>query len=260
MLMDIELLIVTMNNRDYKKLLSDMNIQSNALIGNQTDKNEVEFIKYGQHTAKIYSFCEKGVGLNRNNILMRSQGDICVIADDDMIFKDNYEDIVTKYYNRYPEADLIIFNIDEDITNRYVTKKDFKVNYFNYFRFGAARITFKRKSVLFNSVYFNQFFGGGCKYSHGEDTIFLKKCLDANLNIIAVSQSIAYLKPSASTWFHGYTIKYFMDQGILFYALSKRYYKFFCLQDAIRHRRLYKKNPVESYRMMIRGIHDVKNK
>ena len=62
----------------------------------------------------------------------------------------------------------------------------------------------------------------------------------SSLKIYAVSQTIAFLSDDReSTWFQGYTDKYFKDKGVLYYIMSKKYYKLLCLQDAIRHRKEY---------------------
>lgn len=253
----IEVLVTTVNNEDIPALINKMNIQSNSLVGNQTTFNKIEKIKVNSNDVKIYNFHEKGVGLNRNNLLMRAEADICILGDDDMVFKNDYEEIVREYFLKYSDADIIIFNIDEEKKDRFITKKDFKVKFYNYFRFGAARIVFKKDSILFNSIYFNQMFGGGCKFSHGEDTIFLSKCLKSGLKIVSVSESIAKLTPSKSTWFCGYTDKYFMDQGILFFAISKKFYKLLCLQDALRHSKIYGKKVIDIYKLMICGVNNI---
>lgn len=260
--MSTEVLITTVNNSGIERLLEQMNIQTNACVGNQCNTNSVEKIIWKNKEIKIYSFKEKGVGLNRNNILMRSDADICILGDDDMEFVDGYELIVENAFKNNPEADVIIFNLEEEIVRRYVIRNKFSVNYLNFSRFGAARIAFRRKPIFFNGIFFNQCFGGGCQYSHGEDTLFLLACLKARLNIVALPLTIAKLKESESTWFSGYHEKYFFDQGILFYAISKKYYRLLCLQDIIRHKKEYgirKSEILKYYNIMIEGVRGCKS-
>lgn len=236
----VEVLITTVDCKDFNGLLKKMNIQTNAMIGNQTSYNKIDSIDYNSLTIPVYSFNERGVGLNRNNLLMRSKADYCLFGDDDLIYVDGYENIVNKYFCKYPDADVIVFNLDEKRKTRFVTEKDFKVNFFNFMRFGAARIAIKRESILLNGISFNTCFGGGTKHNNGEDTLFLSSCLKQKLKIYAVSQTIAFLSDDReSTWFQGYTDKYFKDKGVLYYIMSKKYYKLLCLQDAIRHRKEY---------------------
>lgn len=95
-------------------------------------------------------------------------------------------------------------------------------------RFGAARIAFRRKSITKNGITFNLHFGGGTEYSAGEDTLFLHDCLRKGLKIVAVPDSIAtLLENRESTWFKGYTDKYFLDRGALFAAISKKWLPFY---------------------------------
>lgn len=89
--MKVEVLVATVNCTDIKKLIKKMNIQTDAIIANQCDHIGYEEIKYNNSSIKVYSFPERGVGLNRNNALMRASGDIVLFADDDEALVDKYE-------------------------------------------------------------------------------------------------------------------------------------------------------------------------
>lgn len=254
MALKIQILVAAMNQKDYT-LLEKMQICSDVIVGNQSDKNLIEEFKYNGKNVQYLSFAEKGVGLNRNNTLIRADADISIIADDDMVFLDNYESKVMKVYEQNPTADVIIFNLADSDAYYTVTKKK-TIRYFNMYRIGAPRITFKTKKVQQLGISFSLHFGGGTSHSAGEDTLFLVLCKKAGLKIIAVPESIAYLKEEReSTWFRGYTDKYFVDKGLLFSLISKRFSNFLCLQDAVRHRRLYAENGswLKNYQLMLKG-------
>lgn len=257
---EIEVLVTTMNLENPENLIKKMNITTAVAIGNQCDKNEINKIKHNDGSILVYSFNERGVGLNRNNLLMRTKSKICLFGDDDLVYKDDYANLIIKYFNKYKDADIIIFNLEEKNSKRYKIKEDFKVNYLNFMRFGAARLVVKTKSIQRNGIYFNVCFGGGTEYSNGEDTLFLASCLKQKLKIYAVNATIATLDNSReSTWFNGYNEKYFKDKGVLYYIISKKYYKLLCLQDVIRHKKLYEFGSVnELYHLMISGIHILK--
>lgn len=258
--MNLEVLIATMKQDDFS-LLDKMNIQSDAVVANQTDKYGMEEFKYKDHRIRWFSFNERGVGLNRNNALMRAEGDIALIADDDMVYVDNYKELVKKEFKKYPEADLIIFNLIEKVPTRHIIKKPYKVGYMNYMRFGAARIAFRTRSITKNSISFNMHFGGGSEHSAGEDILFLTDCLRKKLNIMAVPISIAYLtEDRESTWFEGYTDKFFKDKGVLFYYISKRWYYLLCLQYVSRHKATFEKekSAIEALKLMLQGIKEEK--
>lgn len=249
--MKLQVLVATMNQNDHS-LIAKMNIQSDAIIGNQCDINLIENFEWEGHDILYLNFAERGVGLNRNNTLMRAKADICLFADDDMVYIDNYVNVVKNAFEKLSDADVIIFNLKEKRKSRYVIHKVTRVNYLNYLRYGTARIAVKLNSVRNNAIYFNQCFGGGTEHSHGEDNLFLTACLNNGLKVYAVPEYIGELtEERESSWNKGYNEKYFVDQGILFHAISKRWWKFLCLQDAIRNRKKYKQFWYDVYRHMI---------
>lgn len=251
--MKVQVLIATMHQKDYS-LLEKMNIQTDAIVGNQTDENSVkEFEWHGNHI-KWLSFNEKGVGLNRNNALMRADGDICLFADDDMVYVDGYEDILIKLFDKNPKVDVICFNLIEKNSRRKQIREYTKVGWYNYLTYGTARIAVKLSSVKKNGIYFNQCFGGGTEHCHGEDNLFLTACLRNGLKIIAVPVALAELKDEReSTWNKGYDKKYLSDQGALYKTISRHLWRLLCLQDAIRHSQEYGVSIKKALLIMING-------
>lgn len=251
--MKLEVLVAAMNQTDYS-LVDKMKITTDVIVGNQCDKNEIVHINRQGNRITYLSFNEKGVGLNRNNSLMRSQGDVLLFADDDMVYVDGYEEIVLKEFRENPDADVIIFNIKETVPERYVIKKKFRVHWYNFMRFGAVRIAVKRKCVQEKGIFFNLCFGGGAQYAHGEDTLFLLECIKKRLKVYAVPNFIAELTDSReSTWFEGYNDAYFRDTGVLYKTMSNYFGKLLCLQDAIRHQNMYKRKWTEVCKLMWEG-------
>ncbi|WP_159459021.1 MULTISPECIES: glycosyltransferase family 2 protein [Megasphaera] len=249
-MMKIQVLVATMHQRDHS-LLNKMNIQTDAIIGNQCDFNSIEHFNWRDHHIAYLNFAERGVGLNRNNALMRADSEICLFADDDMAYVDGYADIVRRAFEENGDADVIIFNVYEERTTRFKIQKRTRVGYLNYLRYGTARIAVRLKSIRMNGIYFNQCFGGGTPHCHGEDNLFLTACLDKKLKIYAVPEYIATLTNERdSTWNNGYDDKYLRDQGILYKMISPRFWKLLCLQDAIRHRSLYGRGIAELYFLM----------
>jgi hypothetical protein len=168
-----------------------------------------------------------------------------------MVYCDDYAKVVEEAFKQIPDADVIVFNLVEDVPTRYIIKKQTKVNYLNYLRYGTARVAVKLKSVKENAIYFNQCFGGGTEHCHGEDNLFLTACLKNKLKIYAVPQYIAKLtEERQSSWNKGYDEKYIRDQGHLYKAISRRWWRLLCLQDAIRKRHSYNMSALKAYRIM----------
>lgn len=251
--MTVQVLVAAMHQTDHS-LLEKMNIQSDAIVANQCDRNEIEDFQWNGHKIRYLNFAERGVGLNRNNALMRADGDICLFADDDMCYSDDYVSVVTKAFADYPEADVLIFNLIEKEQTRRVISKFERVRWYNFLRYGTARIAVRNAAIQGNGIYFNQCFGGGTPHCHGEDNLFLAACLQKGLKMYAVPAYIAELtEERPSSWNTGYNEKYLMDQGVLYRTMSNRWWRLLCLQDAVRRYKAYGYNsPIAAYRVMVR--------
>lgn len=240
--MKLEVLVSTMNQVDFT-IVEKMNIKTDAIIVNQCDINGYDEYEDCDKRIRMYHFNERGVGLSRNNALMRSTADICVMADDDVEYVDDYKNIVINAFEENPRADMIMFNVPEPDKSPYRSpeiKNEARVNFTNFMRYGTFNIALRRESVVKANVCFSLLFGGGARYSCGEDTIFISDCLKNGLNIYSSTAKIGIVRHDKSTWFKGYDDKYFFDRGVLFAALSKRMSYLLILQFAVRKYNMYK--------------------
>lgn len=251
--MKVQVLVAAMNQKDHS-LIEKMNIQSDVIVGNQCDINTVEHFDYHGYKAVYLNFAERGVGLNRNNALMRADGDIVLFADDDMVYADGYDKLLINAFESNPNADVICFNLKEENSNRKQIQAKHRVRWWNYLTYGTARFAVKLSSVKSNGIYFNQCFGGGTEHCHGEDNLFLTECLKKKLKIYAIPDYIAELtNERVSTWNQGYGEKYLIDQGCLYKTISRRWWRLLCLQDAVRQHKSYNKTMVEAFMIMVKG-------
>ena len=83
--MNVETLVVTTGQSD-NHLPQQMYIQTDALIGNQCGKDSLSEHVYLGHKIRYINTSTHGVGINRNEVLMRATGDICVLADDETLW------------------------------------------------------------------------------------------------------------------------------------------------------------------------------
>ena len=190
--MRLQVLISTMNQK-YYSLLDEMNIRSDAILINQCTHNSFDEFEYNDNLIQWFSFAEKGIGLSRNTALMRAKAEICLFADDDVVYEDDYVEKVEKAFSEHPKADVIIFNVKEsrngEMLRDYVMKDRFVgrkgVSSFATFTIGIRTDKIKEKNITFHRM-----FGGGAEYSCGEDTIFLQDCVKRGLKIFTCTSTI----------------------------------------------------------------------
>ena len=242
--MTLQVLVVTMNQPkgDYS-LLDKMNIQTDAIVCNQCDYWDMEEFEYRGNHIKWMSFAERGVGLNRNNGLMRATADIVLFADDDVRYLDGYANIIEKYYQTNPLADVVIFNLNkkyEDGHMKPVVVREGSASSRDITKYGTIFISARRERLHFNNISFHLQFGGGTKYSCGEDTLFLQECYKKGLRIYTAVQTIGSFELGESTWFKGYTDKFFFDKGVVYYCINRKLAIFLSFYHCFKHRKKYK--------------------
>jgi len=220
---NFEVLVVTMNNDI--SIIEKNNINTNFVIANQANCTFQKSYDKGI----FISTQTKGVGVNRNIALMYSSSQYVLFSDDDVHYIDNLEKQIVEAFQRVPKADVLIFNIETigDDYNRRKNDKIKRVRWYNFLNYGAVRIAAKRESIMKRNIWFSPLFGGGAKYSCGEDTMFLSDCLKRKLKIYTYPLTICQVSQEKSSWFTGYNEKYFYDKGVLLKAVFPKTYRLF---------------------------------
>src|SRR5699024_1262076 len=261
----IEVLISTMD-RTNASFLDEMNLKTKAIVINQNKKkNNVERIRNKDNDYLWINSRERGLSKSRNLALENATADICLIADDDMKYNDDYVNKVIEAYKKYPEADIIAFQVKRTGHPERTKKFRKKLNWEGYItsmKISSVEITFKRSSIVSNQIYFNPNIGAGTEFSNGEENSFLYDALRNKLKILYLPIEIAEVDMSKSSWFEGYTQKYFETVGAKFYNMTSKYYKLLIFQFVIRKYNQYKNNAsmYKAYRYMIQGVNKYKEK
>jgi glycosyltransferase involved in cell wall biosynthesis len=253
--------LVSAVDEDVATLAERMKLESEAIIINQTDHVGYEEYTYNGKRIQCYEFNEKGVGLSRNNALLRATGDIILFSDEDIIYEKGYEKKVLDAFNEHPEADFLLFNLKVGESRAtYYTKKFHSVHIWNSGRYPTYSFAIKRDKLVASRITFSLLFGGGARYSNGEDSLFLKDCLKYGFKTYAVPIDIGMERERESTWFKGYTDKFFIDRGVLYHFLYGR----LAYLMAVRFIKVKKKvmcneiPPKNALALMKRGIESVK--
>ncbi|GAA0746441.1 glycosyltransferase family A protein [Clostridium oceanicum] len=258
--MKLEVLVSTMNQKDMF-LSKKMNIKTDALIINQCDKEDVQELIIDNKKIRMLSYNERGLSKSRNRAIYNSKADICIIADDDLVYKDNYKNIIIEAYNKYLDADIIAFDVKSTNCCRPTSSlKEGNVDFLHSMKIASFQITFKRESILNKNIKFNELFGAGSKYTCGEENILLIECIKKGLKVKFVKKAIAIVNHNESTWYNGFDKKLFKTKGAMFYEMSSIMSPILISQFAIRKWNLYKNQMhfISAYKYMIKGIIEYK--
>lgn len=263
----VEILLSIMNvknEEEFNKILKHNNIKSKVLAVNQIALNEKLFY-IEQKNKRLYSYYEKGASVSRNRLLEKATGEICLFADDDTRYVENYEEIIEKEFQHRPNADILIFYIENENRNREKIKKigNKKLGFLDIMRVRSSEIAIRKKALQKmkeKNMAFNNNFGPNGKFSKGEETIFISDLYKNGFNIYSVDKKIGIVDDTESTWFTGYNEKYLYDQGAIFYKLSPKMYKFLIIQYILRKYFEYHKNVkwLDAYKQMNKGAKECK--
>lgn len=249
---ELQVLVATMHQKDLS-IAEKMNIRCDAVIANQADHNE--FVSDGG--VKMITTNTRGVGLNRNIALLASDAEILLFADDDVVYYDDMPQAVIRAFKEMPQADVLVFGMDitkngQVTERRHLTRSRLRV--WNSMRFGTYRIAIRRSKQVQHSIMFNQCFGGGCPFSSGEDSLFLKACFDAGLRVYAHEYVLGTCAKDTSTWFVGHNEKYFYDKGVLMRHLFPRIPRLMALYFGVRFKRETELRAPRRVQLMLKGV------
>ena len=211
--MTIQLLIATMHQDDYS-LLDRINLQSEAVVINQCDRESNYIFSVNGHKVTWINTLERGLSRSRNMALKNATADLCVICDDDEVLSDNYPEMINNAYSNLPDADLIVFNVNRIGWNEQerIFIKSGKVRRFK--TYGSVHLTFRRERINQKQIVFNTDFGAGSgKYTSAEDAIFCRSCHLNGLKMYTYPGILCSVTCEESTWFKGYDEHYFYDVG-----------------------------------------------
>ena len=255
--------LVSAVEQNMAALVEKMNISTPTVVVNQCDSYGYEEMEHNGAKIQCFSMSERGVGLSRNTALLHADAEVCLFSDEDIILTGDYAKEMEKAYREIPDADMILFNVKVSPKRKTYWNTDIhRVNYRNYGRYPAYSISGKLDSLRRANVGYSLLFGGGARYSNGEDSLFLRDCLRAGLHIYTHTICIGEEKERESTWFHGYTQKFFHDRGVLYHFLYGKLAKPLAWRFLWVHRQeMCREISVgEAYRLMKDGIREGKGR
>ena len=97
----------------------------------------------------------------------------------------NLYDLIVNEFESNKKADVITFMMEDKLGNLFKNyKNQTKHNKKSIREVNSVVIAFKRAAIINNNVKFDPLFGLGGTFETGDEYIFLRNCLDKNLNLI----------------------------------------------------------------------------
>lgn len=210
--MNLEVLLSCMHQEDMS-IAERTHIQSDLLIINQCNKNDLTETIQNGYRIRMISTTERGLSKSRNMALENACGDICLICDDDEYFVDDYRTIILDAFKVHTKADVIAFNLKNPVRSFPLKQK--KIGYIGALRLASWQIAFRKKSIIDNNIRFDETMGAGTTMGGGEENKFLIDCLKKGLSIIYFPMIIGSVSQEVSTWnlTMENTSSYFADRG-----------------------------------------------
>ena len=153
------------------------------------------------------------------------------------------------------------FRVDERRAT-YHNAGERRIRWYNYGRYPTYSVAARLSALRKSNVSFSLLFGGGARYSNGEDSLFLHDCLKKRLHLYTSAEELGEEEYRESTWFKGYNEKFFVDRGVLYPFLYGKLAKVFALRFLLAHRQeMCRQIPLpEAYRLMKKGISEGKQR
>lgn len=252
--------LISAVNRVSADLVIQMRLKTDAVIVNQCDRFEYSEMENCGSLIRIYNCNERGVGLSRNTAILHAKREISLIGDEDIVYTDTYVEDILKEFDDHPEADMILFNVDQS-DGRFTYHNDSfgRVRIYNSGRYAAYSIAVRTEVLKKTGVTFSTLFGGGAQYSAGEDSLFFKDALKKGIKIYKSPILIGHEITRKSSWFEGYTEKYFFDRGVLYHFLYGHLAKPLAIRFLVSHKKeMCRDIPFwKCYSLMKKGIKSV---
>ena len=218
----LEILISTMNKTSLTFLkemfVRNENKEYKILVINQT--SEGNLLTSNDENIRVINSFETGLPQSRNLALQNAIGDICLIADDDVVYEQDFEKTIIESYKENKSADIITFmmiDAEGELFRNYPInsvhdKKSVSTA-------NSVVITFNREKVLSNEVWFNNNFGLGSVFQTANEYVFLRNALDKKLNTF-FKPKIILSHPVLSSGKDASSDRIIFARGALFYKYS----------------------------------------
>lgn len=263
---DIEILISTMN-RDSLDFLIPMFPFSHfsnfsVLIVNQTQSDTILTSAYSN--VRVINSFEKGLSKSRNLAIENAIGKILVIADDDVIYHEEFVPNIVKAYHKFPEAAVMRFcavNANGDLMKKYPAYSKKELNFFDIFNTSSIEITINKRILDTAKSKFDENFGLRAIFELGEEAIFLSDLKKENKQLVFIPEVIVKHQQLTSSDKKEIQERYYIN-GALFSRVLKKKAVFWLLIQLffdLKQKKLRFNSTRTALKSAYRGYKKVKN-
>ena len=226
---DLEILVSTMNRNSLDFLIpmfpfchfSDFSI----LIINQTSENKLLVSDFP--SVRVINSFEKGLSKSRNLALKNAIGKIVLIADDDVVYKKDFDSAIAQAHNQFNDKAAISFCIEKPnglLFKKYLPSAKTNLRLIELFNVLSVEISINKPIFDGLGVTFDENFGLGSIFEMGEEAIFLSDIKEQNQQIAFVQSVIAIHSEISSTDKFDFAQRYYIQGAFLSRVLKGDYF------------------------------------
>ena len=226
---DLEILVSTMNRNSLDFLIpmfpfchfSDFSI----LIVNQTEENKLLVSDFP--SIRVINSFEKGLSKSRNLALKNTIGKIVLIADDDVIYMNDFDTKIIQAYNQYDNKAVISFCIEKPnglLFKKYSPNAKKNLSLMELFNVLSIEISLNKLILDKLGITFDENFGLGSEFQMGEEAVFLSDIKNKNQQIAFVPSIIVIHSEISSTEKIDFSKRYYVQGAFLTKVLKEDYF------------------------------------
>lgn len=127
----------------------------------------------------------RGLSRNRNLCLEQAAGDLLVLADDDVRYREGAFDAVRALFDAEPTLDVVTLrtHTPEGVPVKRYPPGPRRHHAFSVLSVSSVEIAMRRTSIARTGIRFDERFGLGSEFPASEEAIFLADALAAGLNV-----------------------------------------------------------------------------
>jgi glycosyltransferase involved in cell wall biosynthesis len=130
----------------------------------------------------------KGLSRNRNNAIKLADGDVAIIADDDVKYLSDSFQTIAEVFKNDPELGVACFKIktpENEAPYKKYPSQSYRLKKRKHHPISSIEIAFRVKRIKEKDILFDERFGlGSPSVPAGEESVFIHDCIAKNLKVV----------------------------------------------------------------------------